>query len=376
MRIYDSIILLLSLALGLLTQISVTTAVEIAYEGFGYSSGYFGIADGGDNTLDPRHANATFDGLDDGICKTYDHDDNPKTPKVQPTKLGDRGHAGGSGAWTTAWTKRGRNVPLVNQIDGSSTLSYTDRKGNRLATMMGKPVLFQNYQHTWRTFDASGLLDGKLTMPNLRSPSKKYGSYPVPTLGKQGTVVWLSFLADLQVETQNEEQNGEGEPRKGHLELQFWNKRHNRTGGEVPPDRTAGLIRKTNSDWDFWDSDWKLLKERFLEPVGGTNTGSLAGSREANERAPLWIVAKIDYGATTTTEEGKPVDDGYADVTLWYNPALDAEPSPSSASRKASAFIPFNGINIYYWGSPHSTSSIDEIRIGTTYKDVAPIVGR
>ncbi len=355
-------------AVGLLATGSAASAIEIAYEGFGYPSGYLAIADGGNNAVDPRKGTATFDGLDDGTAGFLDHDDDPSTPAIQPTKLGDPGRTGGSGTWTTAWTRRDRHpyakdkANKVNRVNGEATLSYTDSDGNRLATTMGKSVLYQNWLHSWRVFDASSLLDGSLTLANTGIPGRKeIYDYPIPTLGKQGTIVWLSFLADVQVDGQDEA----GQPNEGNLAIQFWNKRHNRAGGDHPPDRTAGIIRKWNSDWRFVDDD-------YHEPVGGKNLGTLPGSGVANDRGPLFMVLKIDYRATTTAK-GKVVDDGFADVSFWVNPRLSKEPALSEASRTASTFISFNGLNIYYSGHPNSTSSIDEIRIGTTYQDVAPI---
>ena len=352
----------------LVALMPVASAIEIAYEGFGYPSGYLAIADGGDNTNDPRKGTATFDGLDDGMTGFLDHDNDPNTPTIQPTKLGEPGRTGGSGTWITAWTRRDRHpygrdkANKVNRINSKATLSYTDRDGNCLATTMGKSVLYQNYLHSWRVFDASSLLGGELTLANTGIPGRKQiYNYPIPTLGKQGTIVWLSFLADLRVDGQNDA----GLPNEGNLAIQFWNKRHNRAGGDHPPDRTAGIIRQWNSDWKFVDDD-------FEEPVGGTNMGSLAGSGAANDKGPIFIVLKIDYRATTTAK-GKIVGDGYADVSFWYNPLLSKEPALDEASRTASTFISFNGLNIYYSGHPNSTSSIDEIRIGTTFKDAAPI---
>ena len=329
-------------------------AVEIAYEGFGYPTGYLSISDASRaDLIDLGIQDAgIYDGIDDGTGGFYDHDNDSGTPDIQDTVLGDPARAGGSGSWVSnaGWIRRTITGAGVHQVNGGETLSYTDSSGNALATTMGKPVWSSNSgAGTWRAFDAS-TVDPGLTLANTGSENTISPiDFEVPTLGKQGTVVWLSFLAD----------NTTGDSNSA---LQLWNKRDAVSLTETPKSRTAGFAPFSDKDWLSWHANYG--SEASHEQ--GTN-GNIAGSFAADNAGDVFFVAKFDYGATTGSET-----DGWADITVWINPDLDAEPDVADAGLVSDGYIPFNAI---YLDGPDngSTSSIDELRLGTTFADVAPI---
>ncbi len=117
---------------------------------------------------------------------------------------------GGSGSWVPGmgWTKRFAYFEPTALVDETATLGYTDSQGNVLKTTMGKVQFRESVPtETWRAFDASTVVDpaypGGLSIPNTGSEASDSpktftgaGTTDIPTLGKQGTVVWLSFLSD------------------------------------------------------------------------------------------------------------------------------------------------------------------------------------
>ena len=363
------------LLVAVLTAISsgpIAQAVEIVYDGFGYPTGYLAIADASTQVLidDFGITDAgIYDGIDDGTGGFYDHDGDSGTPEIQATVLGDPARAGGSGSWVSdaGWIRRTVTSWQADRVDGDSTLSYTDSSGNQLATTMGKPVFTDYWGIQWRAFDASTVTDpaypAGLTIPNTGSENTISAiDFEVPTLGKQGTVVWFSFLAD--------EQSTGGTGSNG-TEIQLYNKRDAVSLTETPKDRTAGINKKQNgTDWRFYDTK---QGEEGNHAVG--TSGDIVGSGAADAAGDLFLVAKFDYGATTGSDT-----DGWADITFWVNPDLDAEPLAADAALTTSGYIPFNGFAIFQGGgaggdpaSVTQASSIEELRLGTTYADVAPI---
>jgi hypothetical protein len=85
----------------------------------------------------------------------------------------------------------------------------------------------------------------------------------------------------------------------------------------------------------------------------------------------VFIVVKLDYSATSGS-----VTDGYADVSIFIDPDLGSS-EPTTPALTGSTYTAFNGLLIVS-NAPidaETTSSIDEIRFGTTFADVAPIAG-
>ncbi len=342
----------LSLVLACSSPSSSTQAVEIVYEGFGYPAGYLAIADGSTpelidvGTLDA----GVYDGIDDGTAAN-----NPATEEPD-TKIGDPARAGGTG-WVpnAGWTLRNATTPGAHKVDDTATLSYTDSLGNKLATTMGKPAFLDvGGSETWRAFDAEASVP-TFTIPNTGSEGGDSAfDFGVPTLGKQGTVVWLSFLGDRAGATD------------GSSALQLWNKRDSHSLAGTPQDRTAGFNLNSDTDWRHWQTN---KGEEANHPVG--TSGDVAGTLAADAAGDVFLVAKFDYGATTGVET-----DGWADITVWVNPDLNTEPTAATAGLQSDGYIPFNAFYINNDSNGGiGGSSIDEIRLGTTFADVAPIAG-
>ena len=336
-------------------------AVEIAYEGFGYPAGYLTISDASTAELiDLGIQDAgIYDGIDDGTAGFYDHDNDSGTPDIQDTVLGDPARAGGSGSWVAnaGWIRRTVTGAGVSKIDDTSTLSFSDSQGNNLATTMGKPKFF-TWAETWRGFDASTVTDpaypAGLTIPNTGSENTISPiDYNVPTLGKHGTVVWLSVLMDIGTAPSN------------GPSLQFLNKRDAVSLTETPKDRTAGIFLKPDGDGVFWQTN----QGSEASHEQGT-TGTVAGTLAADNAGDVFIVVKFDFSATSSQGD----TDGWAELTTWVNPDLDSEPDVADAALVSDGYVPFNAIYINSQDDfMPETSSIDELRLGTTFADVAPI---
>ncbi len=356
--------ILMVLSMGLSAQ-----AVGILYDGFGYPTGYLAISDAATPELVGFGVtdSGSYDGIDDGTGGFYDHDDDPGTPDIQATVLGDPARAGGTGSWLSnaGWKKRSSSSFGAGRVDGDSTLSYTDGLGNQLVTTMGKPVFADYWGTQWRAFDASTISDpaypAGLTIPNTGSergiPTEDFN---VPTLGKHGTVIWFSFLGDQQVV------GGDG---RNHTGLHLWNKRNNLSLTADPKDRTA-IIQADQDlvDWSYSDS---VQGEETNHSSGAS--GDIAGSGASDDVGDVFIVVKFDYGATSLTGD----TDGWADITFWVDPNLDTEPLAADAALTTTGYVPFNAFSMHQGSGGSSSvqeqgSSIEELRLGTTYADVAP----
>ena len=356
--------ILMVLSMGLSAQ-----AVGIVYDGFGYPTGYLSVSDAASPELvDLGVTDAgIYDGVDDGTGGFYDHDGDSGTPEIQATVLGDPARAGGTGSWLSngGWKKRSASGWQADRVDGDSTLSYTDTLGNQLATTMGKPVFTDYWGSQWRAFDASTITDpaypAGLTIPNTGSergiPTEDFN---VPTLGKHGTVIWLSFLADQQVV------GGDG---RNETAIHLWNKRNNLSLTADPKDRTA--VIKADQDLVEWRYSDSSQGEENNHSSGAS--GEIVGSGASDAAGDVFFVMKLDYGATSLTGD----TDGWADVTFWVDPNLDTEPLAADAALATTGYVPFNAFFVYQGSGGSSSvqeqgSSIEELRLGTTYADVAP----
>ena len=363
-----------ALAVGLLVAMTMgqTQAVEIAYEGFNYTTtnangvNYLGIADAAsEEDIDDLGIfdTGTYDGFDDGTGSV-----NINT-NMTDTLLGDPARQGGSGSWLSSqgWTMRFPGNEGVSAIDATSSLQYSDSKGNALKTAQGKidysGLADGVWTETWRPFDASTVVDpaypAGISIPSTGAEEiggKNFGataSRPegVPTLGKQGTVIWWSFLSDRA-----------GSDTTGNNSVQLWNKRDAASAPGVA-DRTGGIFFKDKgNDGGFWQGN---TGAETSHPIG--TTVSLAGSGAATQAGVVFVVAKLDYSATSGSST-----DGWAAITTWINPDLDVEPSAADGIA-SDGYIPFNAFYVNSTGN--GDQSIDELRLGTTWADVAPIAG-
>ena len=388
-----------ALAAGVLVAMTMgqTQAVEIAYEGFGYTAptgndingnpfngvNYLAIGDAGseqevlDRIQDEVTGDwgladtGTYDGFDDGqgqFSADGLNEVNPNTG-VKDVLKGYPARQGGSGSWVPGmgWVKRFAYKESTALVDETATLGYTDSNGKELKTTMGK-VQFRadgEWTETWRAFDASAVVDpaypGGLSIPNTGDESfddpKTFtgaGTTDIPTLGKHGTVVWLSFLSDTA-----DADSG------GNNSIQLYNKRQAKSAAGSPQDRTGGIFFKFDgSDGAVWNAN-KGDAEGAHE-VG--DNAALSGSGALAQAGTIFAVMKLDFSATS----GSGDTDGWAAVTTWLNPDLGAEPTTGGFS--STGYIPFNAIYINS-NAGNGNNSLDELRLGTTWADVAPIAG-
>ncbi len=348
-------VLLVAVAVALSTG-SLAHAVEIAYEGFGYpDGGYLTISDASTPELIEFGINdaGIYDGFDDGTAGFYDHDNDPGTPDIQDTVLGDPARAGGSGSWVAnaGWIRRTVTGAGVSKINGNETLSYTDSNGDSLVTTMGKPEFFQ-WAETWRAFDASTVVDPAypqgLTIPNTGSENTISAiDFEVPTLGKHGTVVWMSFLGDRGVPSASNDSGPD---------IQLYNKRDAVSLTETPKDRTGGIGLRLGVDTRYFDSQQGTAEGSHEKGVNGDVAGSLA----ADALGDVFHVVKFDYGATSGTGE----TDGWADVTFWVNPDLDTEPDVADAGLVTTGYLPINAIYINDQGVTVGCGNIGDLLNG------------
>ncbi len=341
---------------AMLVMSPAARAELIAYEGFGYdiagSNGYLDIVDGGDNAGDPTLDTGVFDHLDDGTGAGFD-----ANTGVASTILDDPGRNGGTG-WATSWLRRlPENENRSALLNDTSTLTYMDSQGKSLATTVGKPV-FGSKVNVFRAFETSSLVD--LTIPNDVENLDELPEYDQPRLGKQDTTIWFSFLGDRNTTQEDGKFMG----------MQFLNKQL-AMGSDTT--RSAGIYRGAEeNDWQIWDA------KIGSDPVGSTGTGMIPGTATADDdqtNGDIFIVTKLDYSATTTDDDGAAVTNGYANLSIFVDPDLGST-EPTSPALTAQVYIAFNGVLLVNnTGNVDATSSLDEIRIGTTYADVAPIAG-
>lgn len=138
--------------------------------------------------------------------------------------------------------------------------------------------------------------------------------------GEDGETIWLSFLGQAA----------------------------DRTGGA----RWAGISLGPNALYfgkPNQESNWGI---RHTIDDGGTVTSTPAD-------LDVFFVARIDYKA------------GAEDIYMWINPLLDEMPDVDDADAFVQESLPvFDTITL----AGRWSTDFDEIRLGTTYRSVAPIV--
>ncbi len=155
--------------------------------------------------------------------------------------------------------------------------------------------------------------------------------------------------------------------RADSIRSNFFNKRAAESAARSPQDRTGGIF------FEFDGSDGVVWDANKGDAEGAHEIGTrvlFAGSGALSQAGTVFVVAKLDYGATSDSGD----TDGWANITTWINPELGAEPSASGSNVFSSnGYIPFNGININSVRG-NGNNSMDEFRLGTIWADVAPIV--
>jgi hypothetical protein len=239
----------------------------------------------------------------------YGHRDWGRGRKVEARGTGVGGLMRGTG-WASAWHDAHRKAPNFGVAafpeDAApdtriAPLSYVDADGARLATagdQLRTPN--ENGAGAWRFLDLT-----------------QVGADLVDTggLGKDGSSIWLSFLAQCgEVPAQ--------EGRGGSVSLH---------GGSVG----LSVGRTQTTRWGLWED------ESALSDVPCDQAS--------------FIVVRVEFS------------DGPELATLWINPPLTGELGTPSASLSVSDFR-FNEVRI----TSQVPIDFDELRIGTTFASVAP----
>jgi len=153
------------------------------------------------------------------------------------------------------------------------------------------------------------------------------------TYGNDGETIWLSFLGQRFDNTPNRRWSGIS---LGG-DLGYFGVAANNEDGSA-----------TNFNWSFVNFGATAGEEEFID------TGVAAGSGE-----PSFVLVRIDYKA------------GAEDIYMWVNPDLTTEPAVATANDSGSAPLPtFDRIVV----AGNWQSDFDEIRLGTTFDSVTPIV--
>ncbi|MDQ6631345.1 MAG: hypothetical protein M3Y82_06260 [Verrucomicrobiota bacterium] len=243
------------------------------------------------------------------------------------------GQNGGSG-FSEPWQPNGNGGTATNQ---ATSLSYTDAQGNRLVTLGGSLFLQGS------TMDAT---NSAAAQPN------RLLSYVRGTNGTDDTTTWVSFLAVRQGPTTNLPAIPSNPyPRSANLSL----------FNSLPSNKEKLAMGNT-----------ALTSNNVVSIIPTGNMTNAKPSTISYSRTNL-IVVRIDHIAGTN------FDNAY----LFVNPLLGSEPTLSQADTNSlGAFdFSFNRIRPFAGGdrstsagSPYAELVLDEIRIGTTYADVAPFV--
>lgn len=111
-----------------------------------------------------------------------------------------------------------------------------------------------------------------------------------------------------------------------------------------------------------------FVGERFLSNRWSIERSSIAGQEADSDivaNVASFLVARIDFNQGTTP--------GNENAYLWVNPDLDFPPSVAQASATLMNFqsIDFNRVAVQ-GGYMTGGNELDEIRIGSTFADVAP----
>lgn len=234
------------------------------------------------------------------------------------------GMNGGFG-WTTPWGVASGSITTNGNAIGDTVATGS------LSYFSGNRALF--------TTGNSGFYSGAL------GTSQPFRDFFNASPGEEGTTIWVSFLAARSGPTTNNTGTPFNPyPRAANVSL--FN-----TGERLAIGSASGMV----------SNNWALL------PSGSGGNARISGN---NFSLLSFAVVRIDYGATNN-------DTAY----LFINPQLGTEPTLSSAVAMTNNFDfsffrvrPFAGGNDAANSRPYAELSVDEIRIGTTWQDVAPFI--
>lgn len=216
------------------------------------------------------------------------------------------GKAGGTG-WSAPWVVQNNSTTLPGfSINNASPLAYPG-----IATDGNYATGGTGYLAAYRQLDRASAL----IAPYLNTAQ---------SIGKHGTTVWFSALIRKE---------------------------------------------KANNANFYVGSEWSSRRLRFGYPGAAANvngvpywTLTLDGQNYLSN-APIIVgetallVGKIEYGPTTT-------------VSMYVNPDLsEGIPEEPNVTASTASDLSFKSI-VFYGGNPHGESSLDEIRVGTTFHAV------
>jgi hypothetical protein len=233
---------------------------------------------------------------------------------------------GGTG-WGGAWTTSGG----IGEVQ-TTGLTYTDTMGNNLA-VSGNSVIIN-------------APTGTASAQFLRLLSGSVGD-------AGGVTTWMSFIGERLSPHATDDENL---ARAASLQL------HSTTASE----RLAIGKGTTSIASPPIPSGWAML-----------HTGNAANSVYTTKSQLLqsFLVVRVDHVGDTTVADN---------AWIWVNPRLDIEPDINAAdaslpgSLGTSADFTFNRIRAFAGAmnattGPYASLAFDELRLGTTYADVAPI---
>ncbi|HWL08494.1 MAG TPA: hypothetical protein VNQ76_08825 [Planctomicrobium sp.] len=267
------------------------------------------------------------------MATAYDGFDYPATsipaplpqPQTWPNTGGMQGLSGGIG-WAEPWQETGAKVAVI--VDHTRELNWDPKDMRKF-----KPLGHTDTQG--RVLQTTGLqMRTAMGIRSLTSRKLDLTAFPESMidesgLGKDGTVLWFSFLA--QSFNSTAENN-----RFTYFQI---------GSREISGFRIGKVGAAPSGNW--------------------TATGLLTGA-QVNLRSSS--VPSGEMAFLVTRLEFRP---GPEDAAVWINPSLAAEPKLAEATLRLS--VPdfrFDGITI----NANYSTDIDEIRIGPSFRAVAPSV--
>jgi hypothetical protein len=250
-----------------------------------------------------------------------------------PASAALQGANGGTG-WSGAWLNSSLNNGVDNGVaSGSMVFTGLPTSGGRLVTHGGTDPLGVDYR-SFRHLDLSG--------PGLAALVDTG-----PTLGKDGTSIWIAFLAALSAGA-----NSNGGFGGIHLYQGL---------GDLSVDP---LGDKINHERVFM-GDAASFTHWFLgRTCGGCMGATIDESAVTVSATVRLLVYRFDFLPGNET------------VHMFIDPPLNVVPNDTTAAVVQTQFLDFRFDTIEVGtgnGSPQERMDIDELRIGTTFFDV---VGR
>jgi hypothetical protein len=222
------------------------------------------------------------------------------------------GQSGGTG-WSGAWASSGDTGPTWTAY--ATGLGYTDTEGKTLATQLGS---------------------GEANNPLLSPPATKWLVFNRAFSGQSSGTLYFSQLINF-----------------------YYNE-----GGKGPD--YVSVQNSERKSAVMFSPAWGNSTQRLI--VRDTTTAETSVALTGNSPSAgttYFVVGRIDFNANGTSEV----------VKLYINPTLSAEPGTYTATvnnRDLGTISLWEGF--FRGGNLTNTVYIDEIRVGTTWADVAPVV--